>query len=406
MEPDHVKRSKNKKNKIFEYEGQYYFHESISYTKEIVLDYSNNFFSLEFAALNNPLPYKVQYAYKMENLDKDWNYSGNRNYVSYVRLKPGKYLFKVKAKNPDDIWSSTSAEISIHILPPFWQTWWFILVEIFIVFNLFMLIYRYLLKTRTNKLLKTQNEKIILVNKQLSESELSLKELNNTKDKFFSIISHDLKNPFSSLLSLSESVKEEFHHLDDEDKLKIFNKIHDSASQIYNLLNNLLTWSSTQRNRISFEPVEFNLSKLIDININLHRTAAEKKGINLISNIQECSMAYADREMINTVIRNLISNAVKFSSKGSSIEIETKQEKSFIEVKIKDQGTGISEEDLQKLFRIDVKFKSTGTSGEKGTGLGLILCKEFVEKNKGQIKVESILKKGSVFSFTLPLSSN
>ena len=115
-------------------------------------------------------------------------------------------------------------------------------------------------------------------------------------------------------------------------------------------------------------------------------------------------MAFADREMINTVLRNLINNAVKFSSHGKTIEVEAKKERSFVEILVKDQGTGISDEDLQKLFRIDVKYKSTGTAGEKGTGLGLILCKEFIEKNKGNIKVESNLGKGSVFSFTLPLS--
>jgi signal transduction histidine kinase len=171
------------------------------------------------------------------------------------------------------------------------------------------------------------------------------------------------------------------------------------------LLNNLLTWSRAQRERIEFEPVEFNLSKLIEININLHRIAAEKKGIKLVSIYDENQKAFADREMINTVLRNLINNAVKFSGEGNSIEIKTKTENSHIKVLIKDQGIGISEENLKKLFRIDVKFKSSGTSGEKGTGLGLILCKEFVEKNHGQIKVESVLGKGSTFSFTVPTKS-
>ncbi|NJO90259.1 MAG: hypothetical protein HC831_15925 [Chloroflexia bacterium] len=252
-----------------------------------MLDYNHNFFSLEFAALNTSLPNKVQYAYMMENLDKDWNYSGNRNFVSYVRLKPRNYTFKVKAQNADRLWSKSITELEIKIKPPFWQSWWFILLEILVVFNLFILIYRYLVKSKTNKLLQAQNEKISEVNKQLSESEKSLKELNATKDKFFSIISHDLKNPFSSLLSMSESISENFQNVDDEDKLTIFNKIHESVKHIYSLLNNLLTWSRAQRERIEFEPVEFNLSKLIEINVNLHRIAAEKKGIKLISNYAE-----------------------------------------------------------------------------------------------------------------------
>jgi len=402
IEPYQIILQEKSKYEVFESDGKYFFSESISYTDEIVLDYENNFFSLEFAALNTPLPDKVEYAYIMENLDKDWNYAGNRNFVSYARLKPGSYTFKVKAQNPDGLWSESIAELKIRIKPPFWHSWWFIALEIFVAFNLFMLIYRYLLKSKTNKLLQAQNEQITQVNKQLSESEQSLKELNATKDKFFSIISHDLKNPFSSLLSMSESISKNFQHTDDEDKLTIFNMINESVKHIYSLLNNLLTWSRAQRERISFEPVEFDLSTLIEININLHRIAAEKKGVNLIANYEENIKAYADREMINTVIRNLINNAVKFSASGNSIEIESKKKDSSVEVLIKDQGIGISEENLQKLFCIDVKFKSTGTSGEKGTGLGLILCKEFVEKNKGKIKVESILGKGSIFSFSVP----
>jgi signal transduction histidine kinase/ligand-binding sensor domain-containing protein len=405
IDPSKVDILEDGENLVVENNGEYYFHKSVSYTDKIVLDYNHNFFSLEFAALNTSLPDKVQYAYMMENLDKGWNYSGNRNFVSYARLKPGNYTFKVKAQNADGLWSKSVTELEIKINPPFWQSWWFVLLEIFVAFNLFMLIYRYLVKSKTNKLLQAQNEKISQVNQQLSESEKNLKKLNDTKDKFFSIISHDLKNPFSSLLSMSESISENFQNVDDEDKLTIFNKINESVKHIYSLLNNLLTWSRAQRERIEFEPVEFNLSKLIEININLHRIAAEKKGIKLVSIYDENQKAFADREMINTVLRNLINNAVKFSGEGNSIEIKTKTENSHIKVLIKDQGIGISEENLKKLFRIDVKFKSSGTSGEKGTGLGLILCKEFVEKNHGQIKVESVLGKGSTFSFTVPTKS-
>ncbi|MDF1547876.1 MAG: two-component regulator propeller domain-containing protein [Bacteroidales bacterium] len=395
--------SKNSKNTIIEKDGKYYFSESISYTDGVVLDYSNNFFSLEFAALNTPLPNKVQYAYMMENLDNDWNNSGNRNFVSYARLKPGTYVFKVRAQNSDGLWSNSIAKLNIKVNPPFWKTWWFILLEILLALNLIMLIYRYLLKAKTNKLLKAQNEQITFANQQLSESEKNLKELNATKDKFFSIISHDLKNPFSSLLSMSESVSESFQTLDDEDKHTIFIKIHESVKQIYNLLNNLLTWSRSQSKRISFEQVEFSISSLIEININLHRPLAEKKGIKLISDYDENIRAFADREMINTVIRNLFSNAIKFSNNGDSIEIMAIKRGPVIEIQIKDQGIGISAENQEKLFRIDVKFKSNGTSGEKGTGLGLILCKEFVEKNGGQIKVESMEGKGSIFRFTVPI---
>jgi len=399
-----IKNSKNKvsDNYIFEMDGKYCLSENISYTNEIILDYDHNFFSLEFSALNMSIPEKVEYAYIMENLDKVKNYSGNRNFVSYVKMKPGRYIFKVRAKNEEGIWSNSIAELNIIIKPPFWKTWWFLLIEITIVFIFIFFIYRYLLKIKTNKILLSQNEKIKNTNLKLSESEKNLKELNATKDKFFSIISHDLKNPFSSVLSLSESVSMNFNDIDDEDKLSVFQKIHSSVKQIYSLLDNLLTWSRSQSKKLTFEPVEFNLSKLIEINVNLNRMPAENKGIKINSIYDNDLLVYADREMINTVIRNLVNNAVKFSSNGDVIEIKAIKENSNIKVSIKDQGIGISKKNIEKLFRIDMKFKLSGTSGEKGTGLGLILCKEFVEKNKGYIQVNSKLGEGSIFEFTIP----
>lgn len=174
--------------------------------------------------------------------------------------------------------------------------------------------------------------------------------------------------------------------------------------QIYSLLENLLTWSRSQSGRIQYEPVQFNLSNVIQENYNLHKTIAEKKKIHLIANIPESLTAYGDREMINTVVRNLIDNAIKFTEPEKRVEIITRDEDPFITVLVEDQGTGISENDLIKLFRIDVKFKSRGTLGEKGTGLGLILCKEFVEKNGGKMIVRSMQGEGSVFGFTIPVS--
>ena len=188
----------------------------------------------------------------------------------------------------------------------------------------------------------------------------------------------------------------------DEDKLLMLKQIYESAEHIYNLLENLLTWSRTQRGKIEFTPLEFNLAKLIEINVNLHRVPAQKKGVIITENVGDEIPAYGDREMITTVIRNLISDAVKFTKKGEHIDVKVDNKDKFIEVRVEDKGVGISQADQEKLFRIDVKYKTFGTSGEKGTGLGLILCKEFVEKNNGKIWVESELSKGSRFIFTVP----
>ncbi|MFA8435431.1 MAG: two-component regulator propeller domain-containing protein [Marinifilaceae bacterium] len=236
----------------------------------------------------------------------------------------------------------------------------------------------------------------------LKQQKEKLDKLNATKDKFFSILAHDLKNPFSSLYSISGVVAENYESLDEEDRITALKRIHKSAELIYNLLENLLTWSKSQSGRIEYSPTRFDISLLIEENINLHRTSAEKKEITLCSTVDDGIHAYGDRQMINTVLRNLINNAVKFTSRGGRVEVKVKKEEKFLEVMVSDQGIGISPENQEKLFRIDVKYKSVGTFGEKGTGLGLVLCHEFIEKNYGAIWCESELGKGTRFYFTIP----
>ena len=391
--------------RIIEFEGEYYSAENVTYMEEIILDYKHRFFSIEFSALNNLQPGKLQYSYIMENLETDWNNAGTRNYVSYTNMKPGTYLLKVVAENLDGYRSDPPMQLRIVITPPLWQSWWFILLEVLVASAIAVMIYIYLVKSRTNRLLKYQNQQISQANEALRMSEKNLMELNATKDKFFSIISHDLKNPFSSLLSISELMVDSFNDADKEDHRAGFKKINQSVKHLLDLLENLLTWSRSQRGRIKYDPVRFNLSNLIQENINLHKLLAEKKGIMLLSQENDEVYAYGDRDMINSVIRNLMTNAVKFTDKDKSVEVRVQTKKQNIEVSIVDEGIGIPEENLGRLFRIDEKFKSTGTAGEKGTGLGLIICREFVEKNGGEITVESTPGQGTTFSFTIPTAN-
>ena len=233
-------------------------------------------------------------------------------------------------------------------------------------------------------------------------SEEQLKDLNATKDTFFSILAHDLKNPFSSLHSMSELAIQEYPNLEEEEKLKVLGNIHKSAELIFNLLENLLTWSKSQRGKIEYSPSKFSLTRLVEVNLNLHQVPAEKKGIKLAFTTPDEIYAYGDREMINTVIRNLINNAVKFSHKGGSIEVGITARDEMLEVMVSDQGVGISDDNVEKIFRIDQQFKSQGTAGETGTGLGLVLCQDFVEKNGGRIWCKTREGYGSSFYFTLP----
>lgn len=383
-----------------------YMAKNISYTSEIILNYAQRFISFEFTALNNTSSQKMSYSYRMENMERNWNNSGDRNFVTYANMEPGSYVFTVNAKNKYGFLSPKPAALRITINPPFWSSWWFIMIEIVAIMFLIIFIYIYLLKTRTNKLLTAQNQKIFASNKKLKESEKQLRELNATKDKFFSIIAHDLKNPFTSLLSISEMMSKNYDTLDEEDKVSSVKGFHRSAKRIYALLENLLTWSRSQTGRVKFKPVEFNISSLSMDCIKLLILPAEKKGITVQLNAKKNIQAYGDREMINTVVRNLLHNAVKYSNKGGKVEMDVTVDEGLIKVVVRDQGVGITESNQKKLFSLASKCASNGTEGEKGTGLGLIICKEFVEKNGGKLNVESVPNEGSSFSFYLQAGQN
>jgi signal transduction histidine kinase len=192
-----------------------------------------------------------------------------------------------------------------------------------------------------------------------------------------------------------------YNDLDEEDKISGIKGFHSSAQRIYALLENLLTWSRSQTGRVNFNPSEFNISKLAMDCIRLFILPAEKKGVTLQLSATDNIIAYGDPEMINTVIRNLLDNAVKFSNAKSMVEMDVRREDGLVKVTVKDQGVGIPEANLKKLFNLASQSASRGTGGEKGTGLGLVICKEFIEKNGGKLFVASEPGNGSSFSFYL-----
>ena len=239
--------------------------------------------------------------------------------------------------------------------------------------------------------------------KEFIFSNVQLEHLNATKNKFFSIIAHDLKNPFQAIFGFSELLLRNFPDFDDPQKMELLGMIKMSSESAYNLLENLLQWARTQTDRIKYNPVQLDLSELIDQNIELTTASAENKKISVISQIECKTGAFADKNMINLVIRNLISNALKFTAESGVVTLTCyEKNKNEVAVSVSDTGVGISEDNIQKLFRIDEYFSTSGTAGEGGTGLGLIICKEFIEKNKGQIIIESELDVGTTFTFTLP----
>ncbi|UCH15738.1 MAG: hypothetical protein JSV22_07165 [Bacteroidales bacterium] len=416
---------------------------SITETDKIILTHKQSVITFRYTALNYLNAEKNQYAYKLEGFDRDWTYVGPRREVTFTNLDPGNYLFRVKASNNDGIWNEQGKSVIVTILPPWWQTLLFKIITVLFVLALLVGFYFYrinrlekqkiylekLVKTRTREIeqkntiltrqtvelndsntlleerqqkIEEQTEELVAHKENLEEANAHLEELNSTKDKFFSIIAHDLKNPFNTILGFSELLNTKYDQLTEEKKQRYLEVIFNSSRNIYNLLENLLQWARTQTDKIAFEPIVFNLKQLVEQNITLLQENLTNKNINIVQKIADPCDVYADRNMINTVIRNLLTNAIKFTNSGGDISVNSLKKNGHIEVSIKDNGIGMSADETEKLFRVDTTFLRNGTDGETGTGLGLILCKEFVAKNGGAIWVESNPGKGSSFLFTVP----
>lgn len=377
---------------------------------EVVLHHNVYSFTIEFAALEFTNPQKNSYAYQMAGISDEWVNIGNRKFVPFFGLRPGEYTFKVRGSNNDGVWNNNEISIRIIILPPWWRSIYAYIVY-FLLIVLTVIAYikirernlQYDKKILEKKVLERtiqieeQNKLIISKNQELSE-------LNHTKDKLFSIIGHDLGNQFNIILGFLELLVSDFKKLDAGKVEYHLNNINKSAKHAYELLENLLTWAKMQANLMQFNPEVFNVLSKITESIEVFDTTSAKKNIKIEVTSNEDIFVYADVNMFSTVFRNLVANAIKFTNENGCISISAKTKGFYCEIAVTDNGVGISEENISKIFRIDSKHKTVGTIGEKGTGLGLILCKEFVEKHGGKIEVKSEVGKGSRFSFTLPLN--
>jgi len=257
------------------------------------------------------------------------------------------------------------------------------------------------LKALANQLIKLLELRISLI--ELRKSEEKLRELNATKDRLFSIIGHDLRGPISSFKSIIDLLVSDCDLFDSESLMDILHEIQKSAGSTYDLLENLLAWARSQQNEIVFSPEEIVLDEIVLKTIDLLSNLSKNKGIVINNNITGNTIVYADKNMLMTVLRNLISNAIKFTPKGKQIHVLASKNKKEHLITVKDEGTGIKPENLKKLFKNTEHLTTYGTNGEKGCGLGLLLCKDFIGKHNGNIWVESELDKGSSFIFTLPI---
>ncbi len=244
----------------------------------------------------------------------------------------------------------------------------------------------------------------------ISSQNKELSELNKTKDRIFSIIGHDLRGPVGNINTILNSLISDYDFFSKEDLFEMLLDISKSAGLTQNLLDNLLFWAKSQRDEMTFNPEDIELNVIIEENVELLDGCAKSKNISISFDLKKVIYVVADDNMLTTTIRNLMTNAIKFSHEGGKIEVAVREifgnkpDTAMIEVAIKDYGVGISEENLKKIFQPNTHFTTYGTNNEKGTGLGLNLCKEFVERHGGKISVESKQNQGSVFRFTIPKS--
>lgn len=253
-----------------------------------------------------------------------------------------------------------------------------------------------------NKMLQTVTENLQQKTDQLNEKTKLLENLNETKDKFFSIISHDLKGPIGALSGLAEYMLYKFDSISEDQKQRILHKIIHSTDHIYELLINLLDWSRAQTHSIQIEPVSFNIKPRILKLVELLKSQANEKQIKIKCEIDNNCMIKADTMMFDTILRNIISNSIKYTNINGAINITAKKQNDQICIDVQDNGIGIELKLLDKLFKIDKKFSLKGTAGETGTGLGLIICKEFTEMNRGTLEVKSEAGLGTTFTLSFP----
>ncbi len=278
-----------------------------------------------------------------------------------------------------------------------------IIAVVIFAFLLILLIQQNSSKKKAYSLLEFKNYEVNKMKDEIHKQSKKLEQLNSTKDKFFSIIAHDLKNPFSSISGFTELMIENNEVYDEKQRLRFLKVIKGSAAKVSSLLDNLLIWASSQSGKLKFNPKNINLAKQVADVISFLEIQAINKDITISNTVDKTIFVKADGNMLDTILRNLISNAIKFTQPKGEIQIYSTLKGESVEISVNDNGVGISEAEIEAIFSVKEVCSTLGTSNEQGSGLGLILCKDFVESHGGKIWVESVVNEGSEFKFTLPI---
>ncbi|MEN7549409.1 two-component regulator propeller domain-containing protein [Rapidithrix thailandica] len=392
--------------------------EHISTAEEIYLCHEQSTISIEYVALNLLSPAENQYAYMLEGLDTDWTYVKNERKATYTNLPPGEYVFRLKAANNDGVWNMEGISIKIHVSAPFWKAWWFIAlltVSVAVVlYGIYRARVRILMKHKLKlerevalrireiatqkKKIEEYNTHLLEKNEQISLKNAQLGDLNQLKNKIFSIISHDFRSPLNALLVT-------FHLLEsnklNKNELQLLSKeLKERVRLTSELLDNLLYWAKSQMEGVVLSPKSIDLGNFVNHNFVLLLQKAEAKEITVNIHIPDPIQVMADEDILKIVFRNLLSNAIKFSEWKGEVTVGAREQGGKVTVWVEDQGPGVPEEVKASLFSLSVKPKSNPQK-EKGIGLGLMLCREFIELHGERIWLDEKREKGSLFAFTL-----
>jgi signal transduction histidine kinase/ligand-binding sensor domain-containing protein len=414
-----------------EKDGVVYLTKTISLSQEITLTHADYIFSIEFAALDFTAPKKNKYAYRLMGFNDQWTYvNADKRFATYTNLDPGEYIFQVIACNNDHIWNNTGTSLKIIVLPPWWQTWWFRTAMVGMIILLVALFFYIRLKSikarnrflvrevrrrtaelkeantnlmdRNERILRHQ-EKIVKQKDELEKKKQELELLDKTKDKFFSILGHDLKGPVRAMRSLAIMLKKETDSMVNESQKSIIAHIDLTSASIQNLVFSLLDWARAQSGQVKVDFGSRSVSQILNENKALLSEQAFQKQIKINIETDEGHYVMGDNNMISTIVRNILSNGIKYTPRGGSISLSsTLTSEGEVKISITDTGIGMSKEILNTLFSLDKGFSIKGTDNETGTGLGMLISKEFAELNKGKIYAESTEGKGTTVFLILP----
>lgn len=384
-------------------------------TDTIVLNHEQNYFSIEFTGIDFGRTGSIQYSYFMDGLTKEWIEAGSERKASFTNLSPQKYVFKVRALAGNGKSYEINRPLTIIISPPWWSTWWFRTLMVLLTATIVYAIIRFRVKnlrlqkdtleTQVEERTKELQMKNAEIKKQKESVELKNRELDEMlfiKNRILSIVGHDLKNPVTAISGMLSLIVARKRDKSSPDSKKLI-EVNQTAQQLQSQMDNILQWAKIQTKEILYNPMDFNFANLIKNVVSLMQGLASAKGISISLNCSLTRNAYADERMISTILRNLINNAIKFTNKKGNIVITVTEDDQKILCSVKDDGVGMSKEKVDKLFTQDFNEATNGTDNEKGSGLGLKICYDFIKANKGEICVKSNPEEGTDISFTMPI---